>query len=144
MATSDPNPYESPRYAGPLGYETPGQGRWPHDELATSHSALVRIASFITPEEAAMARAALEAEGIPACLDGAATAGNLWHVGLALGGVRLLVMDQHVESALKILEQREHPAADRQRAAAPRSCPHCGIAAEPGFAVCWSCGEDLN
>lgn len=55
---------------------------------------LVTIATFPTSHEAGIARAALEASGIEAFVNEAATNTTLSHVGSALGGVKLQVCQQ--------------------------------------------------
>ncbi len=53
-----------------------------------------------------MARNALEAAGIPAILDGEVAATWLWHLGTALGGVKLLVSEGDAGEARAILQHR--------------------------------------
>ena len=64
---------------------------------------LIDIARFASANEAAVARNALEAAGIPAFLDGDTTATWLWYIGSALGGVKLFVRSSDVDRARAIL-----------------------------------------
>ena len=70
---------------------------------------LIKLATFASANEAAVARNALEAAGIPASLDGDATATWLWHFGTALGGVKLFVRSSDADRAHDILS---HPGVD--------------------------------
>ena len=90
------------------------------------------IAAFSTPEEAEVARIALEDEGIQSFLGDATTVGMLWHVG-ALGGVKLQVAEADVQRAREVL------AGTIPSPTGARSCGHCGAGVPPGFDVCWSC-----
>jgi hypothetical protein len=74
----------------------------PHGETPMSDR-LVKLTSFGTVEEAHLAKNALEAEGIQAFLDGEATAGNLWHIGGAIGGIKLLVPEDEIPRAQRVL-----------------------------------------
>ncbi len=76
---------------------------------------LIDIARFASANEAAIARNALEAAGIPSFLDGAATATWLWHFGTALGGVRLFVRPDDVEQAGAILLHDDAEDASESR-----------------------------
>jgi hypothetical protein len=64
---------------------------------------LIELARFPTSEEAALARGHLDAEGIRTELSGEAVAGWLWHLGSAVGGVRLLISATDAERAHEIL-----------------------------------------
>jgi hypothetical protein len=75
----------------------------------------IDIARFASVNEAAVARNALEAAGIPAFLDGAATATWLWHFGTAIGGVRLFVRPGDVEQARAILSGDDVEDASESR-----------------------------
>ncbi|MCE9545544.1 MAG: zinc ribbon domain-containing protein [Planctomycetia bacterium] len=123
---------------------------------------LVTIATYSTPEEAAVPRVALDAAGIATYLEGVATVGNLWEFASATGGIKLQVEDVDVEAALAVLEndRSQQPMAiatvdnaEVDQASTPvakiastpsQHCPTCGEPAEPGFEVCWSCGADID
>lgn len=66
-------------------------------------SDLVELARFPSSAEACIARGQLECEGIRAELAGEAAASWLWHVGTAIGGVRLLVSREDADRAMDIL-----------------------------------------
>jgi hypothetical protein len=96
---------------------------------------LIPIASYPTSAEAELACGRLAAAGVPAKLDGAVVADMAWHIGSALGGVKVLVSSDDAEQAHAILQETdtedETPAWD---------CPVCGAEVDAGFQVCWSCG----
>src|SRR5260370_31046062 len=64
---------------------------------------LVTVGGFATPFEARVAKNRLEAEAIPVFLGDEESVGNIWHLGLALGGVKLLVPDDHIQKAMYFL-----------------------------------------
>lgn len=68
---------------------------------------LVTVATFGTPTEANLARNQLDAEGIRAFLADETTVGMAWHLGNAVGGIKLQVADDDAERALSILESNE-------------------------------------
>lgn len=97
---------------------------------------LVEIASYSFPHEAHVAKASLDAAGIPAFLTDEYTINVQWMYSNALGGVRLLVHGEDVEVAMQILaadfsESLENgewmdsatPTIDKGN---PERCPHCG------------------
>ena len=112
---------------------------------------LVTVASFATPFEAQVAKNRLEAEGIPAFLGDEESVGNLWHLGMALGGVKLMVSDDHIQKAMDLLtilpeeelaETDPDPdsgEADSEAIQEAWTCPQCGnrVTADQGF--CPSC-----
>ena len=63
----------------------------------------VTLATFNTPEEAYLLKIRLETEGIRVYLSGEAAVGMAWHLGIALGGVRLQVSSADVERAVAAL-----------------------------------------
>jgi hypothetical protein len=77
---------------------------------------MVTIATFGTPVEAQLARNLLEEAGIESVLADAETVGMLWHVGSALGGVKLQVAEADEARARAVLARRarfpEPPARD--------------------------------
>lgn len=64
----------------------------------------VTIATFSTPNEAVVAQHALVAEGIEAILTDEATVGMLWHLGNAVGGIKLQVPSDVADRAIDVLE----------------------------------------
>ena len=65
---------------------------------------LVTIATFDTPEEANIARNRLVAEDISAFLADEAAVGMAWHLGTAIGGVKLRVAEGDVDRAMAMLD----------------------------------------
>jgi hypothetical protein len=68
---------------------------------------LVTVATFGTPTEASIVRNRLEAVGIRTFLADEATVGMAWHLGVAVGGVKLQVAEDDAERALAELESHE-------------------------------------
>lgn len=64
------------------------------------------IARFENAATANLAKNLLAEEGIRAFLGNESTVGALWHEGIALGGIRLQVLVEDVEAAMKVLEDR--------------------------------------
>jgi hypothetical protein len=89
---------------------------------------LVEIARYASPNNAAVARNALDAAGIPAFLDGDAMATWFWHFGSALGGVKLFVRSTDASEALAVLCGK---ADDALVAPADDRCPCGGDLAQP-------------
>ena len=58
---------------------------------------LVTVATFSAPMSAHIARNQLEAAGILAFLADEATVGTAWHLGTAVGGIKLQVVDSDAE-----------------------------------------------
>lgn len=105
-------------------------------------SQLKTIATFLTPEDAEVARLALEEEGISVFLEGATTVGMAWYYGNALGWVKLQVSESDEERARKILAEKVADSDDA-RLNVP-FCPKCGTDIPPGFDVCWSCQSSVG
>ena len=66
---------------------------------------LTTVAVFGTPWEAQLLRLRLEAEDVPAFVQYENHVGMNWLAALALGGVRLQVLDEHVAEALSIKQR---------------------------------------
>lgn len=73
------------------------------DEEEGSKVSLVTICTFSQPYQAELAKAHLEAEGIPAFLSDEYLVSINWLYSNAVGGVRLKVAEPDVEAARKIL-----------------------------------------
>ena len=102
---------------------------------------LKTIATFLTPEDAEVARIALLDEDIEASLENANTVGMVWYYGNATGWVKLQVSEDDEQRARNILTQ----AAARSEVESPGvACSRCGAELPPGFRVCWSCGADAT
>jgi hypothetical protein len=98
MSDASDNPYQPP--------QLPADDAMPVREDAK----LVCIGSFADRATANIARSVLASEGIPACLGAEETATMLWHVGTALGGIKLYVFADQEAKARALLEA--HSAAD--------------------------------
>lgn len=90
---------------------------------------MITIARYSLPIEAQIARASLEAAGIPAFIADEHTINMNWLYSDALGGVRLQVPAAHAEEALALL-QADHSAAvtSEQPADETPRCRQCGSA----------------
>ena len=105
---------------------------------------LVALASYVNVPLAEVARLRLEQEGIPVHLDNAETVSALWHMGNAVGYVRLLVPEEHAEQALSLLELDDATSRDSGQAESipPDAdiCLSCGAAMSDDQARCTACG----
>jgi hypothetical protein len=97
---------------------------------------LTTIATFLTPEDAEVARLALEEEGISTSMEGATAVGMVWLWSNAVGGVKLQVPEADEARAREILARK---AGIAEAAEATRRCPKCGAEVPSNFEVCWSC-----
>ena len=70
---------------------------------------LVTVRSFWTEVEAHLAKNRLEAEGIPAFLADETTVSTAWHLGNAVGGVKLQVAEPDAERATVVLDAPAGP-----------------------------------
>ncbi len=95
----------------------------------------VRIASFDNLPVAQFAQQRLADEGIPSFLDNATVVSWFWPIRDAVGGLKLLVEHSDVELAREALTFVNDGSADVTR------CPTCGEPLEPGWQVCWKCGD---
>ena len=97
------------------------------------------IATFDTAPETHTARVFLEGEGIRAAVTDDVAVTTLWHVGTALGGVKLLVSEKDAESAAQLLAHESNETSGE----VPNfgwMCASCKSEVDAGFAVCWNCG----
>ncbi len=72
---------------------------------------LTTVATFSTPVEAELARNRLEERGIAAVVVDAETVGMVWHMGGALGGVKVQVAESDAAQARAVLASRAGRAA---------------------------------
>jgi hypothetical protein len=93
-----------------------------------------KIRSYMTEFEAEQAKNLLEASGIDAFVEGANTQTTLSYIGLAVGGVKLLVSEQDELRAIEALD------AIHSTSAGPWTCSRCYSEVDAGFDVCWNCG----
>jgi len=87
--------------------------------FGNTQKVMITVGTFSKPEEANLLRSRLEAAGIPAFVRDELTVQMYWLYSNALGGVRVVVPDHHVEAA------REIVALPPVTEATPRACPHC-------------------
>ncbi len=80
---------------------------------------LVTVESYSTPEEAHLALYHLESEGITACLADEELVSTAWHLGNAVGGIKLQVLQGQADKATSILA--EHRSRSEEGDAAPES-----------------------
>lgn len=85
--------------------------------------ALVCLARYADAVEAETARGALEASGIFAAVFDGGIAQTAWHLGTAIGGVRLMVPEDQVQVARRILDMG---ASVDDEFDAIDACPRCG------------------
>ena len=74
------------------------------------HSELVTVASFADPIEANLAKNKLEAAGVRTFLANEECVDMLWHVGNAMGWIKVQVANDDVDVARALLSQHNHPA----------------------------------
>lgn len=69
---------------------------------------VVTLATFTTPAEAQLAKSMLEERGIKVMIADEETVGMAWHLGGALGGVKLLVLEsQWMQARVALAEHQE-------------------------------------
>jgi hypothetical protein len=87
---------------------------------------MITIATYSFPYEAQIARANLEAEGIPAFIADEHTINMQWLFSNALGGIRLQVPSEFAEQAQEILEQDFSELLEEEFGKDENVCPKCG------------------
>lgn len=90
---------------------------------------MITIARYSLPLEAQIARASLEAAGIPAFIADEHTINMNWLYSDALGGVRLQVPEAHAEEALALLAADHSAEVVEEVAPVPEEpvrCRRCG------------------
>lgn len=85
--------------------------------------------------EASIVRGRLDQAGIRSWMQEELTAGQLFQVGTALGGVKLQVADNDLQRARELIA--DEPSQGTTGAA--WNCPRCGSDVDAGFEICWSC-----
>ena len=103
-----------------------------HSEDGTT---LVTIGVFPNLTEASLVRGQLDQAGIRSWLQDELTSGQLFQVGTALGGLKLQVASDQLESAREFLARQGHPLED----SSPWTCPACENEVEGHFEICWGC-----
>lgn len=104
-------------------------------------STLCTIASYLMPEDAGPARAALDDAGIASYLECENATGMLSLYSNAMGGVKLQVAEEDEAAAREILAGATASPDDE---AQTQTCPHCQADNPAGFEVCWSCGHSIG
>ncbi len=89
-------------------------------------STLTTIASYSFPHEAHIAKANLEAEGIPAFIADEHTVNMQWLYSNAMGGVRVQVPAQFEERAKEILTEDFSYLLEEEFGKDEIVCPKCG------------------
>ena len=89
---------------------------------------LVTVSTYSFPYEAHIAKAKLDAEGIPAFVADEHTINMQWLFSNAMGGVKLQVPQTFVERALDILSEDDEAALLQQQGGDFPVCPQCGSA----------------
>ena len=124
------------------------------------------VASFSTPAEADISRNSIESHGIRAFLADEHSVGWLWHLGVALHGIKVLVPESELVRAAEILAPFEKRQAEtwqryfkyRQPVFGPNIesaeeeewvgkisiCSNCGEQNAECFDICWSCSAALE
>ncbi|MCA9071328.1 MAG: DUF2007 domain-containing protein [Planctomycetaceae bacterium] len=107
---------------------------------------LVTIAKYGDPQEASMAKALLESEGITGVAVGGTLNNMLWHLGPTITGVELQVFAEDAERATEILESlnEAHESPGTHHPTLDWVCPQCGADVDAKFEVCWSCGTPFD
>lgn len=91
---------------------------------------IVCITTFAKSEEAHLGRLRLERDGIPAYVADEHLLQLDWRLTNAIGGVRLMVGEEHVDEALAIL--KAEPVCTEAAAIQSITCPRCENA-QPEF-----------
>lgn len=99
----------------------------------------VKIASWHNPADAEHAKAVLNWNGIDAFIEGADLKTSLSYIGSALGDVKLIVRSEDSQRAQRLLDELSREARDPING--PWFCGECEEVIEPGFDMCWSCGQ---
>jgi hypothetical protein len=97
-----------------------------------------KVGNYADATEAEHVCSILGEHDMAAFVDGAHANSWMPHVGTALSGVSVYVINADAESALEIIESLE---LGIDKHAAPWFCGPCQVEVEGGFEVCWSCGK---
>ncbi|BDA66657.1 hypothetical protein CAL7716_008230 [Calothrix sp. PCC 7716] len=84
---------------------------------------LITIATFGNSVEASLAKQLLEAEGIPAFLMDDDTASMAWHLTIALGWIKLKVLQSDADNAIDILTAVEFINPDTEAPSTDENTP---------------------
>ncbi|WP_373882562.1 DUF2007 domain-containing protein [Acinetobacter pittii] len=84
------------------------------------------IKTFSFPYEAQIAKTQLEVFGIPVYIENEHTINMDWFYSNALGGVRLLVLENYVDEAKSFLEKDFSDELEQKFGESKECCPECG------------------
>ena len=87
---------------------------------------LTVVARFSFPHEAQIARASIESAGIPATIADEHTISIQWLYSNALGGVKVLVPEEHLEVAKSILNTNFATIVEEEFGLTQTTCSRCG------------------
>ncbi len=90
----------------------------------TEDKPLKTVATFDTPTAAGFVRSRLEAEDIRVFTENLETVGVAWHLGNAVGGIKLQVFDEDAERAFAVLEDMNAHAPVRENDQPPAAEAH--------------------
>ena len=99
-------------------------------------SRLITIATYSDATFAEAICSQLREQGIPVSVSDTVST-MLWHVGSALGGVKLQAPEEFVQEAQDALAK----LAEEKGAGDPWMCRDCRELVDREFEVCWSCGK---
>lgn len=102
---------------------------------------LVAIAARFSVAEADVLRLRLALHGIPCAVDNAVFLLWYWHLGVAVQGVKLWVLEQDAAAAQQILLAGR---PDVQFHGPEWHCSHCHAQIPAGWHKCWACGSDTE
>ena len=106
-------------------------------ERVPEDQTLETVGVFPSITEAAIVRGRLDQAGIRTWLQQELTSGQLFQVGIALGGITLQVASGDLQRVRELLaEDRE---SDTVSTSPPWTCPRCDNEVDGGFEICWSC-----
>ncbi|GAL10968.1 hypothetical protein JCM19233_1953 [Vibrio astriarenae] len=90
---------------------------------------MIVVARFSFPHEAHIAKASLESAGIESFIADEHTINTQWLYSNAIGGVRLMVSENHAEEATEILGKDFSESLGYEHESVELNadiCPHCG------------------
>lgn len=111
---------------------------------------LVTLATYDNVPLSEVARLRLEEAGIPVRVENAGIVNTLWYVGTALGGVRLVVDEEHAAAARELINdihQTPVLAPETEDDPATPKCLACGAEFPANSDRCAACGwsfEDVT
>ncbi len=95
------------------------------------------IERFSSAPEAQVAKNYLYAHGVESFLDGSEAVTLLSHVGTALGGVKLSVLESDAERAIELLQKYSEENSSKS----DWFCVECRESIDAAFDECWKCGR---